>query len=149
MNRVIATKEKLLDDCRIMQDLLSDTKELDATIMQKTEEQHIISEMIRKIVERNARVAQDQTKFWEEYKSLETRYKTMGDELAELTEQRNARVRKADIIGAFMFELHEKDEPIEEFSIRLWSIMVDTVLVRGDKTIVYRFRNGTEVEEKV
>jgi hypothetical protein len=117
--------------------------------MQKTEEQHIISEMIRKIVERNARVAQDQTKFWDEYKSLETRYKTMGDELAELTEQRNARVRKADIIGAFMFELHEKDEPIEEFSIRLWSIMVDTVLVRGDKTIVYRFRNGTEVEEKV
>jgi DNA invertase Pin-like site-specific DNA recombinase len=149
MNRVIAAKEKLLDDCRIMQDLLSDTKELDATIMQKTEEQHIISEMIRKIVERNARVAQDQTKFWDEYKSLETRYKTMGDELAELTEQRNARVRKADIIGAFMFELHEKDEPIEEFSIRLWSIMVDTVLVRADKTIVYRFRNGTEVEEKV
>lgn len=149
MNRVIASKEKLLDDCRGMQELLTNTKELDTAIRSKTEEQHIVSEMIRKLVEKNARVAQDQVKYREEYESLETRYNSLEEELKRLIELRNQRIRKADIIGAFMFELSEKEDPIDEFNVRLWSIMVDSVLVRADKMLIYRFRNGTEVEEKI
>ena len=149
VNKVFSLKEKLIEDCRTMQEMLSDTSELEVKIKSKTEEAHIVSEMIRKSVEKNSRVAQDQAKFWEEYTSLENRYKALMSEVEDLSYQRNARERKADIIGAFMFELHEREEPIEEFSIRLWSVMIDTVIVRADKTLVYKFRNGTELEEKI
>ena len=132
-----------------MQELLSNTDEIEKSIRAKTEEQHIVSEMIKKCVERNARVAQDQTKYWEEYSSLEQRYKYLAAEVEELRNQRNARVRKGEIIGAFMFELNEREQPIGEFNIRLWSVMVDSVVVKADKTLVYRFRNGTDIEVKI
>ncbi len=70
-------------------------------------------------------------------------------EVEDLSYQRSTRERKADIIGAFMFELHEREEPIEEFSIRLWSVMIDFVIAKSDKTLVYKFKNETEFRVEI
>ena len=45
-----------------------------------------------------------------------------------------------------MFELHELDEPVTVFDDKLWLSVIDIVTVRHDGTLVFRFRNGMEVE---
>ena len=54
-------------------------------------------------------------------------------------------LRKADSIGAFMFELHERGEQLEEFDNRLWIVTVDTVKVMRDGSMVFNFRSGVSV----
>ena len=41
--------------------------------------------------------------------------------------RKTEREAKADQIGAFMFELAERDEPLTEFDDRLWLAVIDTV----------------------
>jgi hypothetical protein len=47
---------------------------------------------------------------------------------------------------AFMFELHETDESVTEFGSKLWTAVIDSVLVRKNGRLLFRFRNGMEVE---
>ena len=54
-------------------------------------------------------------------------------------------VKAVKSIGAFMFELAERDEPITEFDDRLWLAVIDTVTAHADGRLVFKFQNGTEV----
>ena len=63
----------------------------------------------------------------------------------ELERERTERVAKADAIGGFMFRLRELDQPLEHFDERLWLDVIDSVIVRRDGVLTYRFQDGTEV----
>ena len=45
-----------------------------------------------------------------------------------------------------MFELHKIGKPVTEFDNKLWISVIDSVLIRSDGTLVFRFRNGMEIE---
>ena len=45
-----------------------------------------------------------------------------------------------------MFELHETDEPVTEFDSKLWTSVIGNVLVRRNGMLLFRLRNGMEVE---
>jgi len=144
MNGVMEIKEMLLRECEEIHSVLSDTVELDVIIRSKLEEQSVVSEMIRKAIEKNSRVSQDQAEFWKEYNSLEERYKNLDFEVRKLTTGRDEKVRKGDLIMAFMKELSSRDNAITEFEPRLFIIMVETITVKRNKVLSFKFRNGLE-----
>jgi len=45
-----------------------------------------------------------------------------------------------------MFELHETDEPVTEFDSKLWLSVIDSVGVKRSGKLLFRFRNGMEIE---
>ena len=45
-----------------------------------------------------------------------------------------------------MFEMHETDELVTEFDSKLWTSVIDSVVVRRNGTLLFRFRNGMEIE---
>lgn len=145
MRKLLAGKEQLLDDCREMQTLLSDTSGIYEELRSVTEEYTVVGEMLHKLIESNSRIAQDQTKFWEKFNPLEERFKKAEARINELRDQRQERLRKAESIGAFMFELHERGEQLEEFDNRLWIVTVDTVKVMRDGSMVFNFRSGVSL----
>jgi len=149
VNRMLLNREKILEDCRTIQGYLTNTDEIDAQIKEKKAEESVVAELLRKMVDQSAHSAVIEDDYWEKYKGLEERYERLGAEITKLTEERTEKRRKADVIGAFMFELKEREDAIEEFDARMWTMMIDSVLVRGDKTLVYQFRNGVSMEEKV
>ena len=57
-----------------------------------------------------------------------------------------AREDKADLIGAFMFELRERDNAVTEFDDRLWMWTMEKATVHSDGRLVLRFISGQEVE---
>lgn len=146
INSLIGIKESLLEDCREMQTVLSDTTALDEELKTVTEEFMVVREMLRKMVEDNSRKVQDQDEFWAKYNPLDERAKKANARIQELMAQRSQRLQKAETIGAFMFELHERDEAVEAFDNKLWFMTVDKVVVQRDGKLVYHFRNGTTVE---
>lgn len=73
-------------------------------------------------------------------------YAAIRDKVEKLREQSEQRKVQADSISAFMFELYETDEPVTEFDSKIWLSVIDSVVVRHNGTLLFRFRNGMEIE---
>ena len=58
-----------------------------------------------------------------------------------MEERRN----KAEMISAFMFEIHERDSVLDEFDAELWLTTVDQVKIYADGKMRFIFKIGTEV----
>ena len=149
INKLIVNKAQLIDDCRIMQTLLSDTSEQESQIRKRNEELEVVRGLLTKCIESNSKVEQDQDEFWEKYNSLEARYNAIQSEIEELHNAMRIRRQKAENIGAFMFELNERDEIVELFDERLWFITVDKVVVSKEKTLSFEFKNGAVIKVKI
>ncbi len=97
----------------------------------------VISELTRKLVDDNSCNIVDQNEYISKYNGFVKRYETAKTKLYKLQKQKHQRLLKRDAIGAFMFELTERDEIITKFDERLFGIVVERVVVRD---------NGIEVE---
>lgn len=73
------------------------------------------------------------------------RYGKAKTKLGELVSQKDAREEKADLIGAFMFGVMERDDPITVFDDRLWLATIDVVKSYPDGRLVFKFQNGAEI----
>ena len=145
-NILMADKEAVLDACRVMQETLTDTTEIDEKIARLQEAQEDACTLLQKHVDDNMRIAQDQEAFWKRYEEYEARVNELAAELDSLKVLRLKRIQKAEIIGAFMFELYERDGVIEAFDERLWIASVDTVTVYKTGEMVFRFKNEMEIK---
>ena len=144
-NQLIPDRERLLEDCRIMQETLTDTSELDSQIEKLDEEMEVVTELIRKCIEENSTKAQNQGDYMKKYSGLVGRYEKLKDKRNELTVKRTERIAKADEIGGYMFRLYERDCALEHFDDRLWIDTIDRVTVFHDGRMLYRFQGGTEI----
>ena len=145
VNTLIANRDMLLEDCRLIQTTLTDCAEIDAKLETLMQEIEVVSELTKRCIEDNAQNAQDQDAYAERYNGLVERYEKTKAEVDELQRRKAERQAKAENIGAFMFELHERDAAITEFDDRLWLTTVDKVTVHRDGRLVFLFQNGTEV----
>lgn len=105
----------------------------------------IDTELAKRCIGDNSRTAQDQDGFAERYNGLVERYETTKDRAEWLQVQKAAREEKADILGAFMLELHERDGVITEFDDRLWMWTVEKVTAHIDGRLIFIFFNGQEI----
>ena len=128
-----------------MQDLLSDTTEIDSELDAALEEMTVVKELLIKWVEGNTKVQQNQEEFWNKYNLLEQRYEKAKARVEELQITRKEREQKLETIGGFMFEIHERDDSLDAFDERLWCVTVDTVKVQTDGKFAVVFKNGLEI----
>ena len=148
-NILMADKEAVLATCRVMQETLTDTAELDENIARLQEAQEDACTLLQKHVDDNMRIAQDQEAFWKRYEEYEARVNELTAELDSLKVLRLKRIQKAEIIGAFMFELYERDGVIETFDEHLWIASVDTVTIYKTGEMVFRFKNEMEIKHHI
>ena len=145
-NGLIPSRDNILDDCRCMLDVLTDTTEIDRKIADFAQEAEVVAGLTKKLIEENASNVMSQTEFNKKYKSYEERYTSIRDKTAKLQEQSKQRKDQADSIGAFIFELHEIENPITTFDNKLWISVIESITVKNNGTLLFRFRNGMEIE---
>ena len=144
-NKLIARRDDLLEACRLIQHTLTDCTEIDTEISDLRAELEVVAELTRKCIAENSSNALNQEEYLARYTALEQRYEGAKSRLETMLTRKAERESKADQIGAFMFELAERDEPITEFDDRLWLAVIDTVTAHADGRLVFKFQNGTEV----
>ena len=144
-NMLTADKTQLLDDCRIMQTILSDCSALDAEIPAVQEELDVVAELIRKCVEENSHDAQNQSEYGTRYNGYVERYEAAQRKLVGLQREHMLRQAKADAIGAFMFAISEQDV-LTGFDARLWTAIICSVTVHSDGRMLFHFLTGAEIE---
>ena len=144
-NQLLPERDWLIEDCQIMQEVLTDCTDLNRAIREQEQELSVVEEMVRRYVDDNSSKALDQEEYLTQYSKLEERCNGILERIKELKKQRIERMLKADAIGGFMFRLREMDQALEYFDDRLWQEVIDIVRVEQDGTLVFRFQNGVEV----
>ena len=144
-NKLLSEREELIENCRIMQSVLTDTEQIDESIKDLVSEIEIIEELVKKAIIENTVKAQDQDEFTRKFEKLESRHNKALKSLESLEAEKKRKEVQAEAIGAFMFELKESDEPLSDFDERLWVTLIDKVVVKHDGTMTFIFKSGTEI----
>lgn len=105
--------------------------------------------MIKKLIADNAATAMDQDEYNRSYNDLSERYMKATATITKLQKQRLRQLHQRDVIETFAFEIISLPDLPIEFSDRLWLNLIDTATIHGDEKIVFKFKNGAEIEEEL
>ena len=138
-------REALLEDGRLIYSELSDTTEIDKKCEKLLDEIDVTKELIARLIKENATQAQNQEEYLKKYESLAQRVEKLKSRYEILQQKRERRLYQADNLSAFMFALKELDILNLKWSPTLWHTTVDNVTVNSDGSVVFRFKNVSEI----
>lgn len=101
-------------------------------------------ELMRKMVQENARTAQDQSDYTARYATMTQRYDKANQKLAEVERSITARSAKRQELESFMRELGSREELLTCFDEGLWLGIVHQVKVTGVGEFNFVLKDGGE-----
>ena len=142
---LLSTKTETIRACEEMHAIVCDYTSIDNEISQLSEEMGIIAEMVEQCVNENANKIQSQEAYEKKYNKLVERYRRIEKKVMKLKEKRMEILEKDNKLRNFIKSLKEQPETITEWDDSLWRDLLDTAVVHKDKSITFRFKDGTEV----
>ena len=146
LGRLLENRETIIDDCRAVMDVLGDCSSIEKELETVSGEMEVVTGLIQKLVVENATRKLDQNDYRRKYEGYVNKYAALESRMDSLKKDRESREIKFDIFSGFLFELSELEELPLEFDVKLFHSLVDYATVYHDGRIVFRFRNGTEIE---
>ena len=86
--------------------------------------------------------------YQKKYDALSERYDRTKERLDKVSGRIMERQAKREMIEAFLHDLAEMDEDVQEFTDDLWFNLLDHVTVFSKKDVRFTFKNGTEISVK-
>ncbi|MBQ7504757.1 MAG: recombinase family protein [Ruminococcus sp.] len=147
LGRLTKNRGELINTCEILTAELSDTAAIDAKIREHQAEMELTAELIKRLIAENANAPLNQVDFNREYDGLVERFTKATEKCEKLQRQKLRRLHQSDITSSFATEIKALPRLNIQCSDRLWLNLIDTATVYGDEKIVFRFKNGMEIEE--
>ena len=144
---LLADREALLEDGRLILNALADCSALDKEQAQVRQEMEVVAGLVESCIKENAARAMDQTEYTARYDALAARYEKLQARHDGLQKKRERRQIQADEFSGFLFAIYSLDALPLKFDPALWTATVDHVTVHADGRLVFRFSNGVEVAE--
>ncbi|VEF05570.1 putative site-specific recombinase [Streptococcus equi subsp. zooepidemicus] len=146
MNQLLGNREEIIANTELLIDMAKDTSSLEARIDDLEHHLETIRQDFEDLVDRNARKAQNQELYQEQYDTLVTTYQEKQKELQEtrsaLEEQKSKRLS----LDGFIQQLKEQDDIITDFNQELWQTSVERLDIKEDKKISLTFKNGVKID---
>lgn len=144
-NTLMASRDGLIEDCRLAQAVLCDISAIDAKLAELRREIEVVTELSRKAIYENARTAVNQSEWSEHNNAYLERHRQASERVDELEAQKRERLGKSKILEGFIRDIESRPLALDEFDDRLWLAIIDRVAVGRDGTMTFLFRNGTEI----
>lgn len=107
----------------------------------------IVSELTKKLISENACGDLGNSEYAKKYDNYMKRFEKAKAEYDKLQKSISERKLKAESVSGFMFEVSELPMLPMEFNENLWDAVIDTVTVYHDDRVIFKFKNGKEIEE--
>lgn len=143
INSVLRRKAEIIDACREIVNMLSDTSAIETERDKAQERCDELLGAMQDMVRENARTARVQAVYDEKYGALTERYRQAKDKLKQIDDQLLERRARTDRLNAYMDALAES-EPITAFDEGLWNATIETLTVKNDGTLSFHWRDGSE-----
>lgn len=144
-NLLLLHREQLRRDCEEMLRFLTDNTNLEAELETLRNEQEVVAELTRKLVNENASTARRQVDYYEKYTSLVDRYEELGEQIVVLEQKCLEREQRAKEIQSFLQTVVSEKGELTQFDPRVWVEVIDQVTVFHDGRVVFRFKDGREI----
>jgi DNA invertase Pin-like site-specific DNA recombinase len=139
MNRVIANKDQVLSDIRMLITTLTDTHELEEKEFAAGKDLDAISASMHKLVDDYARTLIEQTTYDDQYAELLSESRDLEERIVEIGEQREQRKARKRELDAF-YRVLKATGPIIEFDEELWNVVVKSIIVRQEHKVMFCLR---------
>ena len=145
-NQLYDNRKQLIEDCRLIQETLTNTTEIDKELDRLDLEIKVVNGIIRESIEENASVALNQEEFNRRYAEYTDRYESLKKQSDDLKRKKEKCRIQHNAIGAFMFEVQELPQPPMGFENKLFVVSIDRITIYHDGKMVFKFVNGAEIE---
>jgi hypothetical protein len=144
-NKLMEGRDELMDNCRIALSALCDTESIDTELETLRQEIEVVAELSRKAIYENAHVAKDQEEWAKQHDGYSERYGKLAARTEALEAQKRERQAKRLTLESYICEIESRPLAISEFDERLWTAVVDTVIITKDGQMAFLFKDGTEI----
>ena len=149
INQVVEQKEEILSTLQEALVGLTDTSGLKRECERLQEEQDAVSQQMSRMIRENAEVAQNQAEYNARLQPLEEGYEALRNAMIRAKEAISEQTGRRRKLEAFMCELRESSL-LTVFDERVFLGAVERITVfkgasRGEKRLVFRFKDGRDV----
>jgi hypothetical protein len=145
VNKLLSDKDEIIANFAIVRDTLFSTADLEIEGKALQSELTVVTELMQKCIEENARVALNQSEYQERYDGLVARFDTTKARYEVVTGLISERKARGETMDAFIAELQRQDGLIADFDERLWYSLVEYGTVYGENDVRFTFKNGAEI----
>ena len=146
MNRLLAIREDVVANLREVQTELTDTEDLKSEIARLENERNVTAELLQELIDRNARVAQDQADYQQRSDEMFTRYAAAEKVLREAQGNLRQKESRNEQIEDFISEIGTLPDSVTEFREDCWGHIVDRVTVFRGGGMRFTFACGVEIQ---
>lgn len=144
-NIMMVDKEKVIDDAKMVLEVLTDTSLIESQISECENEMEIVSELVKKLVRDNSLHSQDQNEYKRKYQELSERYNKSKETYERLMDEQAYKNAKAITIKSHIAAIEQADQVITEWDDSMWMTILEVAIVNRDETITFKFINGNEI----
>ena len=139
VNDLVRNKSEILENLRLGISAAADTAELEAKRDAARDEMVLLAGMIQQMITDNARFAQDQAEYRNNYQTAVERYEDAKKNYENIVAQIAEKHKRAETINTFVKNV-EKLGVISEFDEVLWGLLIESVTVfsKDDIRVVFK-----------
>jgi DNA invertase Pin-like site-specific DNA recombinase len=147
INQILGDKEQSITRVEQQLPLLADTAELQKE-MEKLQAEHdtLLSRMQHYI---GADKRERDQEHIDHYRAMDEKLKKLGPQVNQLKDKILGQSIRKEKIRRFLKELRQVDNLITEFDEKLWNDTIELVTVHSDKTLSFRFKDGTQISVRL
>ena len=144
-NQVLGDKDHYIAQFGEMMPLLADTSALEVKLVEAQDAYDSAVGRMRRYVEENTRQVLNQEEYARRFKEMATECKTAEKSVIGIKDKILEQGVRKEKIRRYLDELRQAGDIVTEFDEGLWLATVESVTVYPDKSLVFIFRDGTEV----
>ena len=148
-NSTIENRDIIIASVEEAIDAISDTGKFDDKISLLQTKLEAATEHIRSWVSKNAHNAMNQAEYETEYKKRTAEYQKIADEITGIEKEKTLLINKQKEAQTALNLLRENKEPLTEFDEAIFFSLVENIVVKSKDTLVFNFKDGTEIEWKI
>ena len=145
-NSTIDNRKEIITTVNELISALADTSSINKQIEKQQAKVTSAAEKIKICVDENRRYALNQEEYERRYQQAADKYKDEDAKLTELEKMRTMQIFKQKETQKLLDTLNENNALISEFDESLFYSLVDVITVESDKEMVFKFKDGSEIQ---
>jgi len=145
-NTLMGSREELLNNCRLAQQVLCDQSAIEAELAELRREIEVVTELSKNAIYESARIPTSQDEWSERNNSYLERHRKTTERVAELERLKRERQNKSLVLSNFIREIESQPLVLEEFDEKLWGVAIEKVKAVLSGRLMFSFKNCTEIE---
>jgi len=148
-NLLMADRESIAEDCRVMAEMLGDTAALDEKIDATQKEIDEVVALNSSHIRTYAATGADKTAFEQRAAEYDSRFKKAEVRLVKLKAERDERTARSRMIESFIEEMLNAPLALTEWQDQLWNMLVQKAVISADGTVAFTFKGEKTITVRV